>query len=262
MKRLIDFVHTKICDIIPPEIEHRLGDNDENFDELVDSIKTFGILLPLILKKTNGKFEIVAGHRRFQAAKVNGHEVVPSTIVDGSETELESIKLHENLKRKDLSHVDQGITFIRLHEKFNLTEEQIAVLTGKSIAYVSQHISLVCGDPAVLHAVADDKITFSVGRELIKTKHDDDRKNLLDFALDNGCTALVANSWVREANRERDNQQHIPDEEQKEFIPPLTMIPVFPCFGCNVGFEAGQLQYLRFCPTCYPQILKSLQEGT
>ena len=260
MQRIVDFSHTKICDIFPPDFDHRLGDNDENFNELVESIKTFGILLPLLLKPVGAKFEVVAGHRRYQAAKINGHEVVPSTIINGSDEELEILKLHENLKRKDLSHVDQGYTFIKLHQKFKLTEEQIAVLTGKSIAYVSQHMSLVSGDPKVLHSVANDQITFSVGREIVKVKNDDDRKQILDTALNNGCTAIVAQSWVHEANREREKQINIPEDEQTPFIPPVHMVPVYPCFSCNIGFEAQQLQYIRFCPVCYPLIVKSFQE--
>lgn len=260
MKRLIDFVHTKISNINPPEFDHRIGEDDENFQELIESIKTFGVLLPLLLKPIGDKFEIVAGHRRFQAAKINGHETIPSTIINGSDEELEILKLHENLKRKDLSHVDQGYTFIKLHQTFDLTEEQIAILIGKSIAYVSQHMSVVTGDPEVLHACANDQITFSVSREIVNVKNDTDRKEILKSAVNNGCTALVAHSWVKEANRERENQLNVPEKEQKPFIPPATMTPVYPCFGCNVGFEAHKLQYIRFCPVCYPQIVTSLQE--
>jgi len=259
MKRIVDFVHIKLSDIKPPEIDHRLGENEEDFQELVDSIKIYGILLPLILKKVNDHYEVIAGHRRYQAAKINGHEVAPCTIVDGTNKELEFLKLHENLKRKDLSDVDQGYTFIKLHQEFDLTEENISHLCGKSIAYVSQHMSLVCGDSSIMHAVANGAINFSVSRSLNHVKNEEDRHRLLKYAVDNGCSVEVADSWAHEANRQREEQADIPKENQKDFEPPPTMVPVYPCFSCNTGFEASQLRYVRFCPSCHNLLLKSVQ---
>ncbi|HDY88353.1 MAG TPA: hypothetical protein ENH82_09620, partial [bacterium] len=137
----------------------------------------------------------------------------------GTALEQDEIQLHENLKRLPLSHIDQATSFVRLREKYNLTEKQVAHIVGKSISHISQHITILKSGSAILDALSKNSITFSVARELSHIKNDQYRNRYLEYAITSGASLKTIESWVKELKQE-------PLDEQP--TPALTALPSSP----------------------------------
>ena len=250
--------------IKPPQFDTRTKIDPEADEELSTSIQQFGVLEPILVKVDGDDFEIVFGHRRYRTCSRLGLATIPCIIVSSDDKELELIKIHENLHRLPNSHVDQGRTFEYLRDKFSMTETEISVLVGKSIAYVSQHLSLLASDPEIIEAVHTDKINFSAARELVKVKDAGDRKRLLNVVKDSGASTAVIHSWAKESNRDLE-----PDDKYIKYVPednspPYQNNPTFPCQCCNQIIPISRLVIVRLCPECdfqFKTAIKDIQES-
>lgn len=251
--------HIRLDKLRPPEFDSRLISTPEEDDELRDSIRELGILEPLIVKETSEGFEIVAGHRRFREAGRAGLAAVPCVVIKTTGAEADKIKLHENIKRLPLSHVDQAYTFAHLMKEYGLTEQQVADLIGKSIAFVSQHLSLLSCDKNILAAVHDGRINFSVARELIQCKDADERDHLREIVENSGATQTVVRGWVQESNRETESlitpdRQQYPIQREAE-----STIPMYPCAACEQPTALDKIKVIRLCSDCHYIIFSSIE---
>lgn len=217
----------------------------------MESIRELGILEPLIVKEVTDGYEIVAGNRRFIQGGRAGLASVPCVIVKTTGAASEKIKIHENLHRLPLSHIDQGYTFAHLIKEYKMTEEKIALLSGRSIAYISQHLSLIQTDPIIINAVSDGRINFSVARELMRCKDTDERNRLQSFIETSGASQNTVRTWVDESNRETETVNH----QIREVNPNPTLkspqIPLYPCSICNTPTSIIDLKTVKFCPGCH-----------
>lgn len=251
--------HIRLDKIKPPEFDSRITPSPQEDDELRDSIKELGILLPLLVKDIGDGYEIIAGNRRYREAGRAGLAAVPCEVLKVTGAQSDKIKLHENLKRLPLSHIDQGQTFAHLIKEYKMTETQVATLTGMSIAYVSQHLSLLACDDKLLQAVHDGRINFSVARELFLCKNPDERSHLQDVVEEHGASSTVVRSWVQESNRETDNFT----QEQKDLnsieLPSETSQPLYPCSACNHAIPVPKIKFVRLCPECYFAIFSEIE---
>lgn len=243
--------HIRLDQLKPPEFDHRLSTSKEDDDDLRDSIKELGILEPLIVKAVTTGYEIIAGHRRFIQAGRAGLPAVPCVIVKTTGAETDKIALHENIKRLPLSHVDQAYTFAHLIHKYKMTEKQIATMVKKSIAYVSQHLSLLQSDDTLVQAVHDGRINFSVARELMQCKDPDERQRLGNIVEEHGATSMVVQNWVRDSNRETDslNDQSQPDPHTQH--PSETPVLMYPCGVCKTPVRTIEIKTIRLCENCH-----------
>ncbi len=138
--------YINLGDLNLPDFEAHKQIDEKQISEISESIKDIGVLEPIIVRKVNSQFEIVAGCIRYRATKLAGLKSIPCIVMSLNDSQAEIIKLHENVKRINLDHVDQGNTFIMLRDKFGMTEDAISASVGKSTPYVSQHISLITQD--------------------------------------------------------------------------------------------------------------------
>lgn len=246
--------------INPPEFDIRLGVDHQALAELTESIREHGVLLPLIVRQTPTGLEIIAGHRRYQAARRAGLTAVPCDVRKLSDSEADVIRLHENLKRLDMNHVDQAQTFQHLRTAYHMTEDQIAQVIGKSKAYVSQHLSLLHSDPDLLKAVQDGRLNFSVARELMQIEDLDEQKRFTGYAETGGASAQVAHEWVRTWKRDA---AEMPEkmEVAVEMMPPsVSHEPMYVCAGCERPTPVSDLRLVRYCPDCYLILMAALAE--
>ncbi len=242
--------HIRLDKLSPPVFDARITTSPVDDAELQESIRELGIIEPLIIKSTENGYEIIAGNRRFNAAGVVGLSAVPCVIMKVTGAESEAIKIHENMKRLQPSHVDQAVTFEYMIKTYDMTEKQIAVLTGKSMAYISQHLSLLHSDPLLVKAVQNGRINFGVARELMLVKDNNELLRLSKIAAENGITSKVAHTWRHEANRETDilagvEVKPVPVESSAPFVE-----PTFPCQCCDKTFRVAQMYIFKLCPTC------------
>lgn len=253
--------HIRLDKLKPPEFDSRLTPSPQEDDELCESIREMGILLPLLVKDVGDGFEIIAGNRRFYAAGRVGLASVPCEVLKVTGSQSDKIKLHENLKRLPLSHIDQAQTFAYFIKEYKMTETQIAALIGMSIAYVSQHLTLLQTDENLLQALHDGRINFSVARELMYCKDLDERSRLQNIIIENGASAPVVHSWVKESNKETDNINHNHDLEQQRFPAQDPVIPHYPCAVCKTPTRYNEIVILRLCPGCNNLFFLEIEKG-
>ena len=171
------------------EIEIGLIDRNEeqprkNFDEkalkeLAQSIKQHGIIQPLILQKSGDRYQIVAGERRFRAARLAGLKKVPAIIKEYTEQEMSEISIIENLQREDLNPIESAKAIARLIEQFNLTQEVVADKIGKSRPAVANTLRLLTLPEEIIKYIEAGKLSAGHARTLLAVE---DKKKMLELA--------------------------------------------------------------------------------
>jgi ParB family transcriptional regulator, chromosome partitioning protein len=142
--------------------------NETALQELADSIRTSGVVQPVVLRPTaNGRFQIVAGERRWLASKRAGRATIPAVVRQISNEQAMEITIIENLQREDLNPVEQARAFERLSREFGMTQEQIATRTGKDRASIANFIRLLKLPEAVQDAMEGGALSFGHGKVLL-----------------------------------------------------------------------------------------------
>lgn len=170
-----DLITLKIDEVIPNPNQPRKVFEEKALEELTESIKEFGILQPIIVRKTDEKHEIVAGERRYRAAKEAGLTEVPVIIKNISEADAEKISLIENIQREDLNPIEEALGYKNIMENYSLTQEALSEAIGKSRSYISNSIRLLNLDERVIKMLQDGLLTSSHGRLLLKIKSPDEQ---------------------------------------------------------------------------------------
>ena len=147
--------------------------DDVAMEELAGSIRTFGIIQPLILKDCGGYYSIIAGERRFRAARLANLESVPAIIKEYTELETLQIALIENIQRQDLTPIEEALCYKRLMDDFFFSQEDIAGKVGKNRSAISNSVRLLELDARVQEMVAEGRITVSHARTLLSLKDGD-----------------------------------------------------------------------------------------
>lgn len=159
-----------IEDIVANEGQPRKNFDQEELKDLASSIKKYGIIQPLLLKKKEDKYEIIAGERRFRAAGLAGLERVPAIVKDISDDESSRIAIIENIQRKDLNPVEEAMSYKHLLDSQDLTQKELADEIGKSRQYIGNTIRLLNLDPRVLKLLEEERISTSHGKKLLSIK--------------------------------------------------------------------------------------------
>ena len=141
--------------------------DNEKIAELAESIKNHGIIQPLILKENGGGYIIVAGERRWRAAKMVGLKEVPAIVMDLTEKQVLEISLIENIQRQDLNPIEEALAYKKLLSDFNLTQEELSKRIGKSRTAITNTIRLINLDSRVQQYVIDGIISEGHGRALL-----------------------------------------------------------------------------------------------
>ncbi len=154
----------RILKVSPDKIEvnpmqPRKKFGEQEMQELVESIKQYGIIQPLIVSKKDGNFELIAGERRLRAAKILNLETVPVIIREAKEQEKLEMSLIENLQREDLNPIEQALAYRKLVDEFNLTQDELAIRVGKARPSVTNILRLLNLPLEIQRALIDGRIT-------------------------------------------------------------------------------------------------------
>ncbi len=156
-----------ISQIEPNKSQPRRNFNEDTLHELADSIKIYGIIQPLILQKRDKYYEIIAGERRWRAAKVAGLKEVPAIVKDYSSQEIVEIALIENIQREDLNPIEEAIAFQKLINEYKLKQDEVAERVSKSRTAIANSMRLLKLDQRVQQMLIDDMISSGHARALI-----------------------------------------------------------------------------------------------
>lgn len=157
----------KISEVEPNREQPRKKFDEDALVELAESIKQFGILQPLLVQKKNDYYEIIAGERRWRAAKLAGVKEIPVVIKEFSGQEVVEISLIENIQREDLNPIEEAQAYKRLMEEFHLKQDEIADRVSKSRTAVTNSIRLLKLDDRVQEMVVDEMISTGHARTLL-----------------------------------------------------------------------------------------------
>jgi ParB family transcriptional regulator, chromosome partitioning protein len=142
--------------------------NEQALQELAESIRASGVVQPVVLRSiANGRFQLVAGERRWLASKRAGRTTIPAVVRQISNEQAMEITIIENLQREDLNPVEQAHAFERLSREFNMTQEQIATRTGKDRASIANFIRLLKLPELVQNAMEEGSLSFGHGKVLL-----------------------------------------------------------------------------------------------
>ena len=163
----------RLSEIEPNRSQPRKKFDEDSLLELADSIKQFGLLQPLLVQKKKDYYEIIAGERRWRAAKMAGLKEVPVIIKDFSDQEIVEISLIENIQRENLNPIEEAQAYKRLLTEFHLKQDEVAERVSKSRTAVTNSIRLLKLDERVQQMVIDDMITTGHARTLLAIEDKD-----------------------------------------------------------------------------------------
>ena len=158
----------KISSVVPNQDQPRKRFDKNLLNTLASSIKDHGILQPIIVRPyKDGKYQIIAGERRWRAAQIAGLEEIPSIIRDIEDLETMEIALIENLQRSDLNPIEEALSYKFLIEKYNISQESIADKVGKSRPVIANSLRLLNLPKSVINLIIDNKISAGHARALL-----------------------------------------------------------------------------------------------
>ncbi len=157
--------------------------NEESIQELAESIKEYGIVQPIIVKKAVKGYELIAGERRTKAARVAGLETIPAIIKEFDDQEMMEIALIENIQREDLNPIDEALAYENIIRLNNMTQEEFARRFGKSRSYVTNMLGLLKLPNATKKLVQENKISMGHARALSKLSDEEKINSLADQIL-------------------------------------------------------------------------------
>ncbi len=181
--------------------------DEDKLLELSDSLKKFGILEPLIVKDRKKYLEIVAGERRWRAAKLAGLKEVPVIIKDLTEQEIVEIALIENLQREDLNDIEEALAYKRLIEEFHLKQEELAERVSKTRSVIANSLRLLKLTEEVQKMIIDEKISAGHARALIMVEDPKQQIELAERVFDERLNVRDTEKLVKELGKEKKEKQ-------------------------------------------------------
>ena len=157
----------KINQVEPNRDQPRKDFDEDSLMELADSIRQFGILQPLLVQKKKDYYEIIAGERRWRAAKLAGIKEIPIIVKEYTDQEIVEISLIENIQRENLNPIEEAAAYKRLLEEFHLKQDEVAERVSKSRTAVTNSMRLLKLSPRVQQMIVDDMISTGHARALL-----------------------------------------------------------------------------------------------
>jgi ParB family transcriptional regulator, chromosome partitioning protein len=211
-----------INEIAPNEEQPRKNFDEEKLLSLSDSIKEHGIIQPIIVKKEGQYYKIIAGERRWRAARIAGLKKVPIVEKELTEKEVMEISLIENLQREDLNPVEESLAYKRLLEEFNLTQEEISKRIGKSRSAIANSLRLLNLDERVIDYLIDETISEGHGKIIAGIDDKNLQYEVAKKIIDDGLNVRQSEKLIRMLSEVKDKKKikikkdvYIKDIEEK-----------------------------------------------
>ncbi|HHY64711.1 MAG TPA: ParB/RepB/Spo0J family partition protein [Clostridiaceae bacterium] len=204
-------VELKINDIDPNTRQPRKTFDQERLEALAESIKEHGVVQPIIVKSEGSRYVIVAGERRWRAAKLAGLKTIPAIIKDMTSREVMEIALIENLQREDLNPIEEAEAYQRLIEEYSMTQEEVAKLVGKSRTAVANSVRLLSLSKEIKEMITDGRLTSGHARALITVSDEKKQLNLANQIIEKGLNVRDAEKLASmEDKKQKKNRKQKP----------------------------------------------------
>lgn len=195
----------RIADVEPRRDQPRKSFPMESLEQLADSIGQFGVLQPIIVRESallSGTYEIIAGERRWRAAKMAGLNEIPAVILDGDELKAAQVAVIENVQREDLNALEEALAYETLIENFGLTQEQVAKQVGKSRSAITNLLRLLDLPDEVLELLRNGSLSQGHARALLGLKNPEQMYPLAQRILEKDLSVRDVERTIRLMNYE------------------------------------------------------------
>lgn len=204
-EKVIEGVLVNINKVEPNREQPRKNFDEDALQELSESIKQFGVLQPLLVQDKKDYYEIIAGERRWRAAKLAGIKEVPVIIKDLTDQEIVEIALIENIQRENLNPIEEAFAYKRLLTEFNLKQDEVAERVSKSRTAVTNSMRLLKLDEKVQQMVIDDMISTGHARALLGISDSEKQYVTAQKIFDEKLSVRETEKLVKKIQQEKDN---------------------------------------------------------
>lgn len=208
----------KIEDIRANKNQPRRKFDEDKIEELAKSIKNHGVLQPILLRRKNSKYELVAGERRWRAAIKAGLDTIPAIIKDISDTDTLEIALIENIQREDLNPIEEALAYKELMEKFEFTQEQLSARLGKSRSKIANTVRLLNLDKELQELIADEKLSAGHARALLSIASKAKRIRLARDIMDKNLSVRDTENMIKQKKKKPEEKKKL---KKKRYNPVL-----------------------------------------
>ena len=193
--------------------------NEEALRELASSIKELGVIQPITVRKLDSnKFQLVSGERRFRASKLIGNNTIPAYIRVANDQEMLEMALVENIQRKDLDPIEVALSYQRLIDEINLTQEEMSQRVGKKRSTVTNYLRLLKLDPIIQTGIRDGFISMGHGRALINIDNQDAQLSIYENILKGKLSVRQTEVLVKNLKGGTSETKTIVKEEMPKFV--------------------------------------------
>lgn len=189
-----------IDEIIPNRFQPRLNFDDKGLEELANSIKQHGIIQPLVLRRVEDKYEIIAGERRYKAAQIAGLSKVPAVIANIDDNKSAEVAIVENVQRRDLSSIEEAKSYKNLLDKGYLTQAELAKKMGLSQSAIANKLRLLNLDEEVQKALLNNQISERHARSLLVLPNHEEQREWLKRIINERMTVRELDNELKKIN--------------------------------------------------------------
>ena len=233
-----DILRIPVDMVEPNPFQPRMSFDQEALEELADSIRALGLIQPITVRRTSGgKYQIISGERRFRACRMAGMDMVPAYIRDANEQGMLEMAIVENIQRENLDPIEVAMSYQRLIEECNLTQEQMAVRIGKKRASVTNYLRLLKLPAKIQH---DLKVgLLSVGHAKVLLGLDDVmlQEYLCDLSINDVLSVRQLEDKIRQMEQPKKSKTQDSQELPDEYFKVLEIVGRY--FENNISLKRG-----------------------
>jgi ParB family chromosome partitioning protein len=192
-----------INSIVPNPYQPRATFNEDALSDLVDSIRTQGVIQPILVRRVDRKFQIVTGERRWRAAKIAEKSHIPAIVMEPTEQEMLEWALLENIQREDLNAIEEARAYQTLLQEFGLSQEEVAVRVGKKRSSIANSLRLLKLSPSIQGEIAKGTLTAGHGRAILAVADPAQQAKLHEAILKRNLSVRQAENLANRMNERR-----------------------------------------------------------
>lgn len=251
----------KLTLIDPPGDIVRMDIDEGEIIELARSIEEQGLLQPIVVNENRERYEIVAGHRRFLAVQSLKGKTIEAKVVKMDKGAVALARATENLQRRDLTPLEEGVIYWNLKKGFEMDLDEISRRMGKSPAVIKRRMDILRMPAVMQKAIHAKTVSLTVCEELMSCGDAAHREYLLVMAIEHGVTKDVARMWVQDWKKSLRIPTDAGIEGRGPGIATEAEIIYRPCDACKGPVDLNAIRELRMCPECYGRIVEALKGG-
>lgn len=198
-----------LSEIVANPHQPRTNFDDDALAELTSSVKQYGVLQPVILRKTAKGYELIAGERRYRAAGLAGLKTIPAIFRDYSDVEMTEVALIENIQRENLNPVEEAKAYNHLLVDYGMTQDMVSKKVGRSRSHIANFLRLLKLTAPVLAMLTEGKLSMGQAKPLIGLEDEGVQLKAAEFIIDNELSARKAEALVKQLQK----NPHLMDEE-------------------------------------------------